>query len=292
MRWGLIVIGLVFIASPAQAAPTRFDFDTLPTHLAAPRLTGEPLKLVAPSGTVTIRGEALRVVDLARFSGDARQRGSALIDWRAEAGWGRPGAPMTIELPQPVAWVAISAGDFGGDADGPLELRAWDCAGQPLDLDRVDWDAGRYPPFARLVVRGPGICRVTYHSGGAYPGSTFVDDLEVGDEAEDLPLIDAARVERRVAPWRDASHDGGGWAAERRISTLRAQQGAVTASFLLSPAARARSVRPGRRRAGPCARSASRRAWSWAARERPRRRRNPTRTVAKRPRRASTAYHG
>jgi hypothetical protein len=166
-------IGTVAAAADPGAAG-RLDFDDLqPTSPDAK--TAEPLVFKDVSGTgvdVTIEGPALKIIDLYEFANVDDVRGNALITyiWPQEDG-------ISVTFSKPVRRVGVVAGDFGGDADGPLVLRAFDCDGRELGRDSASWRVGQMPPFAPLKVSADSICQVLFTSGGEFAGSAFLDKL-------------------------------------------------------------------------------------------------------------------
>jgi hypothetical protein len=174
MRLIATVLGVVFATySPIEAAaqPARIDFEN--------STSTQDLPLVFPNVdglTVTITGAELRVIDLLEFAGNPEFTGRALISWSWERG---DTGGISISFSRPVTSVTLRAGDFSGDDDGPLALRAYDCAGRLIVEDSLPWPDGRSAPFATLAVQAGELCRVVYSSGGQYPNSTFIDDIVV-----------------------------------------------------------------------------------------------------------------
>lgn len=169
-------------AEPAEA--WSFDFESTPLLGEPYRQYEGPLGLTAPGDdggplVTVIPGSSLRIYDIFHFAGNP-YRGHALIDWRWPSGANTQGTALVFA--RPVAAVQLDAGDWGGDDDGPLRLTAYDCAGRQVATTSEPWPDGRVPPFARLAVQAPGICRVVYRSGGQYPGSTFIDNLQVSPQ--------------------------------------------------------------------------------------------------------------
>ncbi len=156
----------------AQRPTLRVDFDAL-----APGPTrGEPILLRDVDGRgleVRFEGPELQVIDLFEFAHDPSVRGRALITWS----WPQQDG-ITITFSRPITYVSARAGDFGGDDDGPLTLRAYDCDGSEVAAANAPWPSDALPPFRQLEVRGAAICRVKFTSGGQHAGSAFLDDLE------------------------------------------------------------------------------------------------------------------
>lgn len=140
------------------------------------------IELSVGKRVVTVQaGAALRVQDLTRYGNDPKVDGRGLIDWDwTTQGPNREGLTFTFD--RPVHAFALDAGDWGSDDDGPLELVAYDCDGREVARATKPWPITQDTPFATLVVRAQGICRVRYRSGGPYAGSTFVMRLRVDDQ--------------------------------------------------------------------------------------------------------------
>jgi hypothetical protein len=173
-----VAILWVVAGAPRASAQHVIDFENTD-------LKGEPFVEFAPalaflnvggSGvTVTIQGKHLRIFDLFRFGGVPEIKGKALIDFPFPAGSNPDGTVILFD--PPVYEVSLRAGDFAGDDDGPMTITAYDANGTKIGFDAQDWGEGQNPPFAPLTVRGSGIARVVYHSGGTYRNSTFIDDV-------------------------------------------------------------------------------------------------------------------
>ncbi len=167
--------GIALAADPVAVG--RLDFDQLKPTPADQKMA-TPLVFPDVNGTginVTIEGPALTVTDLFEFAHLDEIRGNALITniWPQQDG-------ISIKFSRPVQTVGIIAGDFGGDEDGPLVLRAFDCKGQVVGQASAPWNDGQMPPFAPLTVSADSICQVIFTSGGEFAGSTFLDVLTFG----------------------------------------------------------------------------------------------------------------
>ena len=137
------------------------------------------------SVTIQARSE-LRVYDLLAFAGDPIKSDQALIDWN----WEEPGegtGKTTILFSQPVSEVSLEAGDWGSDADSPLELMAYSEVDELIASASTDWAESWLPPFASFGVSASGIRKVTFSSGGRFPNSVFLDNLSFEPEAARVP---------------------------------------------------------------------------------------------------------
>lgn len=172
----LLSLTLLAIAAPASANPVDVPLTQLLEQGTAFTELPRTLAVTIGNERVTIRAStALRAYDLFLFGGDSHVHGVGLIDWPWSAGNNNDGTTMTFS--PPVSRVAVHAGDFAGDDDGPLTLTAYDCHGGALATASSPWHSGQSAPFAWLDVRGTEICRVVYHSNGQFGGSTFIDAL-------------------------------------------------------------------------------------------------------------------
>jgi len=175
---GVCLFGLLAVPASAAAQTGRVTFDDLSPDLS---FSGEPLVLPNADDRglrITFEGPALRVINLVTFSGNPVPAGNALITWQ----WPQQDG-IVVRFSRPMQQVGISAGDYAGDADGPLVLRAFDCQGVEVDRASAPWGDGQMPPFARLEVEAPQICHVVYTSGGPFAGSAFLDDLTFTEAA-------------------------------------------------------------------------------------------------------------
>ena len=169
--------GTAFAVEPDAAAPRttgQLNFDDLQPTLGDP--PAKPLEFTDVDGSginITIHGPALTVTDLFQFAHLDAIRGNALITniWPQQDG-------ISIKFSRPVRMVSVIAGDFGGDDDGPLVLRAFDCKGRVVQESSAPWKDGQMPPFAPLRVSADSICQVIFTSGGEFAGSAFLDRLE------------------------------------------------------------------------------------------------------------------
>lgn len=179
--------GSVSATEPDKDRSGRIDFDQLqPTEGAGS--SPQPLLFENVSGTgvdVKIDGPALTVTDLYEFAGQDDVRGNALITnrWPQQDG-------IAVIFSRPVRTVGIVAGDFGGDEDGPLILRALDCKGREVARDEATWSSGQMPPFAPLMVSALSICQVLFTSGGEHAGSAFSNGTNAADRAADCSKCD------------------------------------------------------------------------------------------------------
>lgn len=165
---------LVAIAAPAAASPVDVSLAPLLEHGAPFSQLPRMLALSVGNERITIvASTTLRAYDLAAYGNDPLVRGVGLIDWPWSSGNNNDGT--TITFSPPVSRVAVHAGDFSGDDDGPLTLTAFDCNGGAIGSASSPWNNGQAPPFAWLDVRANEICRVVYRSGGQFGGSTFID---------------------------------------------------------------------------------------------------------------------
>ena len=170
----LISLTLGAIAAPAAASPVDVPLAPLLERGARFNELSRTLALTVGNERVTIAASTtLRAYDLAAYGHDPLARGVGLIDWPWSMGNNTDGT--TITFSPPVSRVAVHAGDFSGDDDGPLTLTAYDCNGGVLSTASSPWNSGQSPPFAWLDVRANEICRVVYHSNGQFGGSTFID---------------------------------------------------------------------------------------------------------------------
>lgn len=143
---------------------------------------------VGSSGVdVTINaGTDNRIYDLFLFGGYSDPGPQALIDWPWPSG--SNGTGTCIEFSSPVSDVSLIAGDFGSDDDSPLMITAFDPNNNVVGTDSVPWPATSFPPFATLSVSGSNIAKVVYSSGGAFAGSTFIDNISFTPEGLNLAV--------------------------------------------------------------------------------------------------------
>jgi len=121
------------------------------------------------------QGADLRVYDLFSFGGDPNATGQALIDFPFPAGSNTAGTQILFS--SEIIYFSLDAGDFGGDNDSPITIRAFDANDNILAIDSETWGASQFPPFITLEVTAPGIRRIEYKSGGSFAGSTFIDNV-------------------------------------------------------------------------------------------------------------------
>lgn len=176
----MLGLAILWVATGAPRASAQHVIDFENTDLKgeafvefAPSLT---FPNVGGSGvTVTIQGTHLRIYDIFRFGGVPEVKGKALIDFPFPSGSNPDGTVILFD--PPVYEVSLRAGDFAGDDDGPITITAYDTNLAKIGSAAQDWGEGQNPPFVPLAVRGKGIARVVYHSGGTYRNSTFIDDV-------------------------------------------------------------------------------------------------------------------
>ena len=178
IRVSLAVLAL-FMTGGTLARAATIDFESFDL-VGGPFLDvpeSLPFPNVGGSGVdVTINGGAdNRIYDLFQYGHDSNAVGQALIDWPWPSGSNPAGTEMLFSVS--VAEVSMRVGDFGGDDDTPLLLRAFDVNGVEIGSDSVNWPATAQPPFATLSVTVAGIRKVIFSSGGFYAGSVFIDDV-------------------------------------------------------------------------------------------------------------------
>lgn len=179
LRTPLFLLAAVVTFLGSRVFSATIDFESFNLQGQDFLAVGSPLHFTNVSGSgvsVTItQGASLRVYDLFRYQGDPSVTGQALIDWPFPGGSNNIGTTFLFD--RPLTECSVLAGDFGGDADTPLTLTAYNAGNHVIASNSITWPAGQNPPFALLSVAAQGIRKIVYRSGGIAPGSTFIDSL-------------------------------------------------------------------------------------------------------------------
>ncbi len=192
LRGSLICLAIALAigcSTPLCFGSTTIDFENF--NLGGAMFLDTPDTLVftnvGGSGVdVTIVGGSdLRVYDLVQFGGYAFPGPQALIDMSWSSFTNPNGTDILFS--SPVSNFSLIAGDFGSDDDSPLMIQAFDASNNLLGQASSAWPASAFPPFASLGVNGTGISRIHYSSGGAFPSSTFIDNLTFTASPQGVP---------------------------------------------------------------------------------------------------------
>jgi hypothetical protein len=175
--WFVALFSVLLFVSTASAAVIDFETFNLGGGLFVD--TPETLVFTDVNGSgvdVTIDGGVdLRVYDLVQFGGYAFPGPQALIDMNWTSATNAFGTDIVFS--SAVSNFTLIAGDFGADDDSPLRIEAFDGGGASLGAATAAWPSSSFPPLAALSLNVTGIRRIHYSSGGAFTGSTFIDNL-------------------------------------------------------------------------------------------------------------------
>lgn len=177
------VVAASCLTTGAMAAPIAFNFEELAVQ------SSTPITSTQGGITMTITRNDGSNLEITNLSGSAiaslgsRTLGNFVLPYNSF---------IRINFSQALVDAALSFGDFNQDDDTPVTLQAFsglNGTGSLLDTDTTNYlgtdSIGLGGSGARtLSVTGTGITSLILTSGGAYPGTLFVDNIVVNAATE------------------------------------------------------------------------------------------------------------